>query len=236
MMLGIMACANTRSTTPTTGTATVTTAPVTTDDTEAKLRDQNWISPAKVEIGNYYPGGRAEYNIRVHLGAHTSNKAWKVTTDPGETKVVFQLTDALYQGSLSNVVTLTSDLAGEKLTTVSYNSDTRELAIGGFQPQATRTLNLSYYSPATMQISYRVPDHPLEGYTTAPDAAIGWVIIADPAPVLQPWETKEIQVALAMPKDASTDLKKWEFWISMIVVSGDTIQTEVAVRWLVTMK
>lgn len=30
--------------------------------------DQTWISPAKVEIANFYPGARAEWELQVHNG------------------------------------------------------------------------------------------------------------------------------------------------------------------------
>lgn len=34
--------------------------------------DRTWVSPGKVCIGNYYPGGRAEYPIIVHNGKDTA--------------------------------------------------------------------------------------------------------------------------------------------------------------------
>ena len=33
--------------------------------------DRTWISPGKVNIGNFYPGARAEYPITIHNGADT---------------------------------------------------------------------------------------------------------------------------------------------------------------------
>lgn len=33
--------------------------------------DRTWVSPGKVNIGNYYPGGRAEYPISIHNGKDT---------------------------------------------------------------------------------------------------------------------------------------------------------------------
>lgn len=35
---------------------------------EQKLIDSPWISPAVVEVSNFYPGARAEWNLRVHNG------------------------------------------------------------------------------------------------------------------------------------------------------------------------
>ena len=245
LTVGLAACGKPSVSTPsgsTTNPATVTTsateATTVPQNTgvEEQIKDQNWISPAKVEIGGYYAGAQAEFAVRIHLGAHTSQRGWKVTTDPGETKVVFQLTDALYQGKVANVVLLTSDLSGEKLTATAYSEASKELTIEGFQPAATRTLTLQYYSPSAISVYYKLPDHALEGYVSAPDAAKDWVTVAETSPVLQPWETREVLITLAMPKGAMVEAKKWEFWIAMSVASGGMIQTEMAVRWLVTMK
>ena len=37
-------------------------------ETEARLVDNNWTSPAEVKIGNYYPGAVAEWKIKIHNG------------------------------------------------------------------------------------------------------------------------------------------------------------------------
>ena len=41
---------------------------------EAKLFDIDWVSPTEVEIGNYYPGARAEWLLRVHNGSDSIAK------------------------------------------------------------------------------------------------------------------------------------------------------------------
>jgi hypothetical protein len=33
-----------------------------------ELYDKIWISPGKVEVGNFYPGARAEYMLTIHNG------------------------------------------------------------------------------------------------------------------------------------------------------------------------
>jgi hypothetical protein len=33
-----------------------------------ELYDKVWISPGKVEVGNFYPGARAEYSLKIHNG------------------------------------------------------------------------------------------------------------------------------------------------------------------------
>ena len=34
--------------------------------------DRTWISPGKVQVGNFYPGARAEWNLLVHNGNDTA--------------------------------------------------------------------------------------------------------------------------------------------------------------------
>lgn len=52
-----------------------------------------------------------------------------------------------------------------------------------------------------------------------------------------PKETRDILVVLAMPKDAVVFAPKWEFWISVIdTTQKGMVQTELATRWLVSMR
>jgi len=135
------------------------------EDTEEKLYDRTWVSPAMVEIGNYYPGGSAGWNLRVHNGSDTE---------------------------------------------------------------------------AQFLVAYRVPDSDKikEGYVMAPAEAGDWIIVSDPTPLLAPKETREIRITLVVPTSIrSEDLPvKWEFWTSVIEVTGDMIQVETCTRWLVSMR
>jgi len=124
--------------------------------------DRTWISPAKVQIGNFYPGARAEWELSVHNG----------------------------------------------------NDATAEFAV-----------------------VYREPDYVAEGYAEPPIEADSWVVIADSSPVLMPYETREILVALDIPANVVITADKWEFWISVKdITQGGTIQTELCSRWLVVMQ
>jgi hypothetical protein len=126
-----------------------------------ELYDKTWISPGKVEVGNFYPGARAEYPLSIHNG----------------------------------------------------NDE-----------------------PAEFSVTYRVTNNTAEGYVSAPDEAQQWVIIADPAPVLAAKETREVLIAVEMPKGAEAP-PKWEFWIAVKdVTQTGMVQTELACRWLVEMK
>jgi len=127
----------------------------------AELYDKTWISPGKVEVGNFYPGARAEYMLSIHNGSD---------------------------------------------------------------------------EPAEFSVSYQLPNSTAEGYEAAPAAAESWIIIADPAPVLAAKETRDVLIAVEMPGDAQAP-PKWEFWIvAKDVTQTGMVQTELACRWLVTMK
>lgn len=86
-------------------------------------------------------------------------------------------------------------------------------------------------------IYYRIPDHVPEDITKAPDIVQDWVIVADPTPVLAPYETRDILVALEMPVDAQDPAPKWEFWVGVKDNSQEgMVQTELCVRWIVSMR
>lgn len=124
--------------------------------------DRTWISPAKVQIGNFYPGARAEWDLTVHNGDNTT---------------------------------------------------------------------------AEFAVAYRTPDYVATGYSMPPAEASSWIIIADSSPVLMPYETRDILIALDVPVTAVIAANKWEFWISVKdVTQGGMVQTELCSRWLVAMQ
>ena len=49
-------------------TPTPTPTPPPTTTLPPELYDKTWLSPGKVEVGNFYPGARAEYRISIHNG------------------------------------------------------------------------------------------------------------------------------------------------------------------------
>ncbi|MBA7571641.1 hypothetical protein ES708_13407 [subsurface metagenome] len=52
------------------------------------LYDKTWISPGKVEVGNFYPGARAEYKISIHNGSD----------EPAEFSVSYRAADNTAEG------------------------------------------------------------------------------------------------------------------------------------------
>jgi len=126
-----------------------------------ELYNDVWISPGKVEVGNFHDGARAEYPLTIHNGKD---------------------------------------------------------------------------QPTKFSVTYRVADNTAEGFVRAPDVAEDWVIIADPTPVLAAKETREVLIAVEMPKGANAP-PKWEFWVAVRdATQTGMVQTELACRWLVAMR
>lgn len=53
-----------------------------------ELYDKTWVSPGKVEVGNFYPGARAEYMISLHNGSD----------EPAEFSVSYRVSDNTTDG------------------------------------------------------------------------------------------------------------------------------------------
>jgi len=53
-----------------------------------ELYDKTWLSPGKVEVGNFYPGARAEYMISIHNGSD----------EPAEFSVSYRVSNNITEG------------------------------------------------------------------------------------------------------------------------------------------
>lgn len=199
--------------------------------------DITWISPGKVEVGNYYPGATAEWTMKVHNGSSERMETFKVTTEIGEDSITLPLKAKVWQEDINNI-SVVSDLESDLINVDSYDYGTDNLTISGMADDSVRIFTIEYIPESTpFSVNYRHPDNVDEGYAKPPDEAQDWVIIADTTPVLAPYETRDILVVLAMPQDAEVFAPKWEFWVSV----KDTSQTgfvavELACRWLVSMR
>jgi len=135
----------------------------------------------------------------------------------------------------------TSINPGEHLTVTNYllylKHLTKVLTITGFAPDATRILTIEYVRPTVFSVYFRIPSETTKEYDAATTEQQDWVIIADSTPVFLPLETRDILIRLQMPKQAILGSRSWEFWVA-VAESGaqGTIQTELASRWLVTMR
>jgi len=113
--------------------------------------------------------------------------------------------------------------------------------VGNFHAGATATWLLTIHNgkdePAQFEVRYKEPSKVEEGYVKAPEIVQDWVIITAPAHLLEAFETREVEIAVVMPEDAECSALKWEFWIAVKdVTQGGMIQTELACKWLVTMR
>lgn len=52
----------------------LTTEPKSVTNSDEPPADRTWISPGKVQIGNFYPGARAEWDITIHNGEDTTTE------------------------------------------------------------------------------------------------------------------------------------------------------------------
>ncbi len=131
------------------------------DIPSGQLQYSTWISPAKVMVGNFYPGARAEYSIKIHNG---------------------------------------------------------------------------YTGKSKFNIIWQAPNWASQEYAQTIQKVQSWVMIVDPSPVLEPLETRDIEIAITMPSEAIMPLKDFEFWITVIPEQEGMVQTAMATRWLVTMR
>jgi len=116
-----------------------------------------------------------------------------------------------------------------------------EVTIGYFEPSARAEWDITIHNGsndvATYLIAYKYPSRVREGYEFPEQQVSAWVTVSDANPVLMPRETRNIMVAVEMPKDATVSSDKWEFWVSVCDTGQDgNIITELCSRWLVQMK
>jgi hypothetical protein len=200
--------------------------------------DVNWVMPAEVKIDNFHEDGRAECVLKIHNGhdATTETQMFSLTTVVNDTFGTFILKKPLGGADPRNVLEVLSDNYQDRLTISEYDADTQTLMIIGFAPSTKRTVTITYSAWSRFLLVYKPPYNLREGYETPPNEAAEWVTISEPSPVLGPKETRDILVALEMPKGASIPQKKWELWISVMEDSADMIQTELIGQALVTMR
>jgi hypothetical protein len=209
------------------------------NNTDTEIHQQppdyiTWLSPTKVYITDFQPDSRAEWILTVHNGNRTAREEKIVVTEPNETEVNIKLKYIIYGDK--DDIRLESDNNSDTLEVIEIAGDD-SISIKGFIPAASRTMTIEYPYCSEYNISYRLPDQPLEGYVNAPEQAQDWVIITDSTPLLGSDETREILIAVEMPADAVIDEKNWEFWISVMdVTTSGTVATELCSRWLITMK
>lgn len=196
--------------------------------------DVVWASPATVDVGNFHPGARAEYYIKVHNDASEISEQKKVTTDntdvpesDGTVSVNIPLNQQIH-GDIASVIAIQSSNPRDQLRAVSYAN--HALMVRGFQPLADRIISVKYVADAMFAVSYE---------TTTIDVE-SMVSISDTSFTLGPHETKEILVAIDMPQTYKIDVKQFYFRINTgraTTKQGPlTLSTVNAVTWNVKMR
>lgn len=213
-------------------TVTPSATPSISVDVETKMMNDTWISPAKVDVGNFHVGARAEYSIRIHNGNDENTQIEKIMvgTSVNETSGTISLKYPLANGDITQA-SITSDNSKDNLSVVSYSENDKGLTINGFEPNSSRIISIVYKAWTEFQVKYRVPNSTTSGYVKAPSEANGWVIITNTSPVLRPKETKDVLIALDVPENAVMPDKQWEFWISVVQGGQGEVQTELCERW-----
>jgi hypothetical protein len=147
-----------------------------------------------------------------------------------------EVTDYTITAQPSDSTTLTTTPAKDR-TWISPG----KVSVGNYYAGATADWTMTIHNgkpiPAQFAIAYRTPDYTADGYSMPLSAAQDWVIIADTAPLLKPYETREVKVTLQIPAKTKSIMPKWEYWISVIDKSQQgNVTTELCSRWLVTMR
>jgi len=209
-----------------------------TEDTSGYMPPENstWVYPGKVNIGNFYPGARAEYPLTIHNGNLVTRDTKTVTTETGEIQINMPLDSPIYSGELADFV-IASDCLSDNLHLDFANLQSNEVTLSGLQENATRIITIDYLAYTKFAVYYQSTDNTAEGFVPAPIEAKDWVVIDVSGLLFAPRETKDIMISLNMPKDAESPSNKWEFWIGAKDVSQTAmIQTSVYVRFLITMR
>lgn len=126
--------------------------------------------------------------------------------------------------------------------TPSNNEDTTWLSpgtveVGNYYPGATAEYPLTLHNgedkPQAFTVECRKPNRTKEGFTGAPSEAREWVTFSERNPRLQPQETRDITVSLAVPKGVTLP-EKWELWISATGETRGMFNIELVSRIFVT--
>ena len=211
------------------GTQTIT------RDCTFRVKDVVWVFPARVDVGNFRPGARAEYIIKVHNDDSVTTERKKVGTDntdvpdaEGFVTVPIPLNQKVHEG-LSSVLSIKSDNPKEALRATAY-TDNKTIVVKGFLPLTERIIEISYIADSMFSVSYETVDVNVEK----------WVTISDTSFVLPPHTTKEVLVAVDMPMDAKVNAPEFNFRIltgRAVVAQGPlTFAAVNAVSWTVKMR
>jgi len=126
---------------------------------------------------------------------------------------------------------------------VSYNHETRELTIDGFNAESQVNFSVTYFhnQPGDFRVYYDKPNSISGGYVYD-ERAVGWVVIPEPVQTVQPFAVRCAPVVLEIPEGVELpDGYQFEFWVAVSEGgsdSGGSMQSVRAYqqRWLVSCK
>lgn len=201
---------------------------------ESEHQKDTWISPDKINVGNFHNGAKVEGLIRVHNGNEFKTEKYQIITEPNETMVALTVKQQIVDYKASNIKSLTSDNAQDDLKII--NCDGNRVNIKGFAPNTSRVIEIVYRYNAKFEITYEpAPDK--FGYTKTPDNASSWVKISEANPILAPYETKDIPITLEIPDDADPVQGTWRFRIiAYDATQTGLVDTRLASTWIVAMR
>ena len=90
-----------------------------------ELYEKIWISPGKVEVGNFFPGARAEYPITIHNG----------NDEPTEFSIAFQVPGSTAEGYEPAPSAVEGWMIIEDPSPVLEAKETREVLIAVVMPE-----------------------------------------------------------------------------------------------------
>jgi hypothetical protein len=106
----------------------------------------------------------------------------------------------------------------------------------GIEATYILTICNNSHDATTFSVGYRYPDFVADGYAKPSSDVPGWIHISETLPTVPAHSTKNIEITLLVPSNATAPGKLWEFWIGVIDQSQTgMVQVELCQRWQVTM-
>lgn len=202
---------------------------------EEAHQDAPWINPGTIEINKFRPGGIVEYPVYYHNGSNNIFTEQKiVTTETSDPVVTITLLYKVLDGDYGNISGITSDLNTDELKLSKYESESNQVTIEGLADNSHRIITITYTGYKEYQIYYRPPDRVSDGFALPDKEVKNWVTLSESLLLMEPYETREVIVRLAMPEDAEVSSQKWAYYIG--VSEATKVTTENVSTCKVTMR
>jgi len=207
--------------------------PLTPQSALSKLANNSWGIFGGVMISNYRAGqeinreisGYEPYYILNKVKEVTENKI--ITTEIGEERVAVPIHQKLYQGSITNVISITSNNPMDKLVVAGYDETHNLLIVNGFIPATTRIVGITYKPYLSFYLSLETQGRTLGDYIEGDKA---WGSIDNPVIEVAPESYAPIYWRIKIPKDAKNIPDKWLVWVHAVVgepLNKGTINTQI---------